>query len=384
MAQWRITPPPAGPRLPFLIFGLGLLVVAAASLSVPAEAAAPIPFQQRPANESCLACHSQPNMLLEVGGAQLLLSVYVTEFDASAHGAAGVACVDCHTDMRGYPHPDYPAQSLREMSLALYEATRPACQNCHREQATKALEGIHQRALEAGDLNAAVCADCHNPHYAGTFEQMERVAIPNTCARCHSQIFATYRASVHGLALIGTGNPDVPSCIDCHGVHNIEDPTTAFFRNETPQLCSRCHTDEAIMGKYGLSTAVLNTYVADFHGTTVTLFEEIAPDQPTNKPVCTDCHGVHNIRRVDDPQAGIAHKENLLSRCQRCHPDVTTENFTDAWLSHYVPSPEKYPLVYYVNLFYTIFIPAVLGGMTFYVVSDIVRRSIERRKGVKH
>ena len=34
----------------------------------------------------------------------------------------------------------------------------------------------------------------------------------------------------------------------------------------------------AIMDKYGISTQVLNTYVADFHGTTVTLFEKQSPD----------------------------------------------------------------------------------------------------------
>ena len=34
------------------------------------------------------------------------------------------------------------------------------------------------------------------------------------------------------------------------------------------------------MGKYGISTQVLNTYVADFHGTTVTLFEQVSPNTP--------------------------------------------------------------------------------------------------------
>ena len=42
---------------------------------------------------------------------------------------------------------------------------------------------------------------------------------------------------------------------------------------------------------------VLNTYVADFHGTTVVLFDKTFPDQPTNKPVCTDCHGFHDVAR---------------------------------------------------------------------------------------
>jgi hypothetical protein len=135
------------------------------------------------------------------------------------------------------------------------------------------------------------------------------------------------------------------------------------------------------MSKYGITTEVLNTYVADFHGTTVTLFEQVSPDTPTNKPVCTDCHGFHGITSVDDPTAGIAIKANLLIRCQRCHPSVTSESFTDAWMSHYVASPTKFPLVYYVNLFYKFFIPAVIGGMLVFVISDIIRRRLDARKG---
>ena len=128
---------------------------------------------------------------------------------------------------------------------------------------------------------------------------------------------------------------------------------------------------------------VLSTYVSDFHGTTVTLFEETNPNLPTNKPVCTDCHGVHDIASVDNPQTGIALKQNLLKRCQVCHPDATA-NFPDAWMSHYIPSPQHYAIVYYVDLFYKIFIPTVLGGMLLYVFTDIYRRFIARKKGGAH
>jgi hypothetical protein len=133
------------------------------------------------------------------------------------------------------------------------------------------------------------------------------------------------------------------------------------------------------MEPYGISTNVLNTYVADFHGTTVKMFDENFPDQPTNKPVCTDCHGVHDIPQPDDPTAGIAHKKNLLVKCQQCHPTATTETFTDSWLSHYEPSPKAFPIVYYINLFYLFFIPLVLGGMLFFVLTDIYRRYKNRR-----
>jgi predicted CXXCH cytochrome family protein len=321
-------------------------------------------------------------MATEIGGQPLALTINQTDFSASVHGGEKVACVDCHSNITSFPHPEVTASSPRDFSLEMY----PTCQQCHAEQYQRVLDSVHQKALAAGNNSAAVCTDCHNPHTqirmtdknTGNLLPEARLSIPDKCARCHSTIYDTYKTSVHGAAL-SQGNPDVPTCIDCHGVHNIQNPTTNTFRNSTPFLCAKCHTDNSIMGKYDISTNVLNTYVADFHGTTVKMFEENYPYQPTNKPVCTDCHGIHDIMKVDDPKAGIAFKKNLLVKCQQCHPNATTETFTDAWLSHYEPSPQVFPLVYYVNLFYKIFIPAVLGGMIFYVLTDIYRRFIAPR-----
>jgi hypothetical protein len=72
-------------------------------------------------------------------------------------------------------------------------------------------------------------------------------------------------------------------------------------------------------------------------------------------------------------------KENLLGTCQACHPGATS-NFTDSWLSHYQPSLEHFPVVYLVDLFYRIFIPAVLGFMLLFVFGDATRRLINRRR----
>lgn len=376
------------PRLRLLLWSAGLALLAAvlASLAGPSAgsataASASLAAAPQPANEDCLFCHSQPNMLLAVGEENILLSMDADAFGEGAHGKAQVACASCHTDITSFPHPDYPKSGLREFSFAIYKATQTACQGCHTEQAAKAMSGVHQQTLDAGNHNAALCADCHNPHYSEFTAGREEV--PDVCARCHSDIAATYKESVHGAALIDEGNLDVPNCIICHGNHDIIDPRTVEFRNDIPLLCARCHTDPKIMDKYGISTNVLNTYVADYHGTTVTLFEQNSPDLPTNKPVCIDCHGTHNISKTDNPQTGIALKENLLKKCQRCHPDASA-NFPDAWMSHYDASPEKFPLVYYVNLFYKFFIPVVIGGMLVFVVSDIIRRAIQRRKGAAH
>jgi predicted CXXCH cytochrome family protein len=369
-----------------LLWSAGLVFVAAtlAGISAGSVTAAPAPqtvAAPQAVNDECLFCHGKANMLTTVGEEKILLTIDQTAFAESAHGTNQVACTDCHIDVKGIPHPDYAKDGLREFDYSLYEATRTACQGCHEEQALNAMSGVHQQTLEAGNHNAAMCADCHNPHYAESAAGREEV--PDVCARCHSDIAATYKKSVHGAALIGEGNPDVPNCIVCHGNHNITDPRTVEFRNNIPLLCARCHTQASIMDKYGISTNVLNTYVSDYHGTTVTIFEQTSPDLPTNKPVCIDCHGTHNISRTDNPQTGIALKENLLVKCQRCHPDATA-NFPDAWMSHYDASPNKFPLVYYVNLFYKFFIPAVIGGMLVFVLTDIIRRAILRGKRGAH
>ena len=132
------------------------------------------------------------------------------------------------------------------------------------------------------------------------------------------------------------------------------------------------------MSKYGISTDVFDTYVADFHGTTVTLFEKQSPDAPSNKAVCYDCHGVHDIRATDDPEATVI-KENLLKTCQKCHPDATT-NFPASWTSHFQPSFEQQPLVASVNIFYLILIPGTIGFMLLVVFSDAGRSLINRVK----
>ena len=329
-------------------------------------------------DETCLECHGKPGLEMTLeNGETWELYVNPSDHTNSVHGESGYACVQCHRTVGDYPHPPFSAVDSRDATFQL----NTACQYCHTHQAELNQDGVHAQALKDGKREAAVCVDCHSAHsvqrifdpQTGEVLPEARLWIPQTCAKCHSAIYRKYHDSVHGAALTDEGNPDVPTCIDCHGVHNIADPTTAEFRLKSPDICANCHTDPGIMNKYGISTQVLDTYVADFHGTTQVLFEQQTPEQQFNKPVCYDCHGVHDIARTDDPQKGLLVRENLLGRCQVCHPDATI-NFPDAWLSHYIPSPEKYPIVYYVDLFYKFLIPTVIGGMGLLVVLDFSKK----------
>ena len=349
----------------FLFAAVSLLVVAlGVQAQGPGEDAAP--------NAECLACHGiEGREHITPSGEAIPLYVDGTTFEQSVHGQQDIPCTGCHTDITGYPHPAFTALNRRDYQLHRYEA----CKKCHAEQYEDTLDSMHTKALAGGNRDAAICTDCHGSHDV-TSPNVPREKISLTCSKCHSGIYEQYKESVHGAALLADGNPDVPTCIDCHGVHSIADPTTAQFRLKSPEVCGKCHRDTAIMSKYGISTDVFNTYVADFHGTTVTLFERQSPDQATNKAVCFDCHGVHDIKAVNDPEASVV-KENLLVTCQKCHPDADA-NFPASWTSHFIPDSKHEPLVYYVNLFYSIFIPGMIGFMIAFVSLDAIHRIWKR------
>lgn len=332
------------------------------------------PPPQEAENESCLACHSSPDLQVELDSGEILnLTVFAGAFSNSVHGMADIQCVDCHTEIEGYPHPPIEASTRRQYTINQYQT----CAGCHQQYFEETLDSVHQQALAGGNFNAAVCTDCHGAHDVRPAEQ-NRLAIVQTCRQCHTQLYDLYRGSVHGEALIGEGNPDVPICTDCHGVHEVRGPSVDNqFRLFSPQICADCHADEELMAEYDISTEVFETYVADFHGTTITLFQQLAPDQETNKAVCIDCHGAHNIVNPNNPQSSSI-KENMVRTCRKCHPDASTD-FPDAWLGHYSPSPQNAPIVYYVDLFYKFLIPTVLGGMAVFVIGDAGRRIIDRR-----
>lgn len=375
----------------FLVAGLAMLVIALGYAFSPVAAAAPLTgqsavAQSRPVaageNEACLVCHQNPQFSVTLGnGDTLELYVNPDEYGHSVHNERGLSCITCHVGFEPAMGHGLTFGSRREVTLRMNEV----CGQCHTTQASQEKDSAHAAARAVGKMEAAICTDCHTAHAvrplknlaSGQFLPGVRTWIAETCSKCHSAIYEKYRASVHGTALTDENNPDVPTCIDCHGVHIIEDPRTSTFRLNSPQLCAKCHTDEKKMKEYGLSTQVLETYVADFHGTTVTIFEQVAPDAATDKPVCYDCHGIHDIARVDDPKKGLQVRENLLMRCQACHPDANL-NFPDSWMSHYIPSPDKYPIVYYVNLFYKFLIPGVLVPMGILVIMDFTRLMINR------
>ena len=88
--------------------------------------------QPKPTNDDCLACHNDASM---VNGKE----VHGDAFKASIHGSM-FSCVDCHTDVKSIPH---------DAGLA-----KPKCITCHADEQKLYDNGIHGKALAAGQCES--------------------------------------------------------------------------------------------------------------------------------------------------------------------------------------------------------------------------------------
>jgi len=338
-----------------------------AFLSLPPGQAAPP--QAPPDVETCLSCHGDRAMSVVLpSGETRSLFVSLETFRASVHGNK-LSCTDCHQDMMSVPHEARPFKTLRDFTLAYYEQ----CKRCHFANYTKTLDSVHFKALERRDRMAPTCVDCHGAHDIAASHK-PKASLSQTCARCHQGVFEVYTKSVHGRFLEKTD--DVPGCTDCHKSHDVAGPRDGNWQKRTPELCSGCHANKALMEKYGISTAVANTYVADFHGMTASLQTSETPRETSVVALCTDCHGVHDIAKVNEPGSRVL-RANLVKTCARCH-EGASDNFPAAWMSHYEPTWEKAPLVYGVQLFYDVLIPFMVAGLLLQILLHFWRMVVNR------
>ncbi|HEX9759484.1 MAG TPA: cytochrome c3 family protein, partial [Candidatus Acidoferrales bacterium] len=117
------------------------------------------------------------------------------------------------------------------------------------------------------------------------------------------------------------------NCASCHGGNSsVEDmglsmSRAAGFRGkitraQIPALCASCHSDAAYMRQYNPSvrTDQLSQYKTSIHG------QRLARGD-TQVAVCTDCHGVHDLRPASDARSTV-HPLNVAATCSRCHSNA--------------------------------------------------------------
>ena len=190
--------------------------------------------------------------------------------------------------------------------------------------------GFHAQAIHNG-TKAATCLDCHTRNGDMTTilppsdpkSTINRANIAETCGKCHGdksvmqgsgisdRPFLSYRESVHAKAM-ARGNSSAAVCTDCHNSHDIKPASnsqSSIAKVNIPSTCGKCHRTEA------------NEFVRSVHGQAVARGVSRAP-------VCTDCHGIHNITMPFDQSTATATTAVATDSCAKCHEGVTlTQEF---------------------------------------------------------
>jgi len=240
-------------------------------------------------DEICLACHGQPGFK---SGAGKSIFVDPAKHAAGVHGI--LSCQDCHTAIRGYPHPA--------------KIPRVECAKCHAAQASDVNQGVH------GLLGSASCQSCHgDPHLVRPAAQVA----PAKCAECHAQEVKDLQESVHGQAA-KAGDPFAPACASCHGpAHKIlaaSDPSSMVARKNLADTCAACHANKDFLARHNFVLAhPVEQYKQSVHARAVAAGQEAA--------TCSSCHGSHAVFSPRDSRSKINHW-NIAATCGQCHADI--------------------------------------------------------------
>jgi hypothetical protein len=222
---------------------------------------------------------------------------------------------------------------------------KASCATCHDDIAGKYHDSIHAWAKEKAGLTAAApsCVDCHGKHdiqpHTSDASRVYREQIPATCGGCHQGIRLKYEASIHAAAL-KKDSAKAPVCIDCHTTHAIARTDTDAWRLSVTSECGTCHDK------------VVESFRRTFHGKVTELgFTRVA--------ACADCHGAHDILPPSNP-ASMVSKGKLVETCGRCHQGA------NARFVEYDPHPDpriyaRGKVLWWANKFYWLLIPGCFG-----------------------
>lgn len=216
------------------------------------------------------------------------------------------SCVVCHTSQQ---------DARLSRPAALFSP-----QDVHRER------GFMCADCHGGDAAATDKTHAHDPSHG--FKGAPRgLAVITTCARCHSDAAfmrqfaprqrvdqqAEYATSVHGK-LLATGDPNVATCVSCHGAHGIRrvnDAKSPVFPLNVATTCAACHASAEHMQAYRLSggSPLPTNQLADYQKSVH--YRALTKGNDLSAPTCNDCHGNHGAA---PPGVGA-----VVNVCGTCH-----------------------------------------------------------------
>ncbi|MCA9436232.1 MAG: cytochrome c3 family protein [Candidatus Omnitrophica bacterium] len=375
----------------------------------------------------CMACHGDPG---ELPSGHNHLLVTMDRFEGGPHD--GMACVDCHDSIQSLPHAEELASvncaschdsSVDEVAASIHAGVHPpggkgssSCVGCHGDHTVEWMEGrtpketgekairmclrchgepqldmtpeerkfstgkaflssVHYHELRTGNPDAPSCLDCHGSHgilpRTDAMSTIHPAKTAETCGQCHTQIAETFMASVHGQSL-ANGYREAPDCTSCHRSHNtprVDDSDSVTSPAHVSQLCSSCHSSPVVTEKFeNLSAKQPATFFDSIHG----LAGQLGNLEAAN---CTSCHGVHDIFASTDNRSKV-HPFHVLETCQTCHPGAGP-NFVDGKV-HVSLASAPTPMLLSVKTLYFVLIVMTLGFMILHNGLVIFRHVLDR------
>jgi cytochrome b subunit of formate dehydrogenase len=263
------------------------------------------------ANSDCLACHSDRSLSMERGGKHVSITVDEGVLSKSAH--ASLRCVSCHV---GFDPGNIPHRA---------QIGHVKCLSCHKESPAKHV--FHPQlaqALNKQETPDISCQDCHGSHgilpVKAPGSKFSEATITSFCGDCHGDVREAYQASAHGRAL-ALGVKGAPTCLACHrseitSVTGIRD--SLQFKREQEKVCLSCHLDNPeVKAKTAPSAGFIAAYEKSVHGAALTKGNPSAAN-------CIDCHGSHEMKKGIEPTS-LVYKENIPRTCGKCHGQISVE-----------------------------------------------------------
>ncbi len=254
---------------------------------------------------TCLGCHSN--------------KFSAASYAASVHGKN--ACTSCHVEIIDL------AKHLRGET----KINKVHCERCHKKETAEHYNSVHVQ-------KGVTCANCHTDVHTHNYWKKDKRKVIAKCIQCHDAE-KIYQMSVHGKA-ITAGNMDSAACNDCHNLHEIR-PLIKGSREERDfhtKVCMKCHSDQALMKKNGVTNVAVKTYMESYHGKNYRL------GFPEKVAGCADCHTGHSILPVADPKSSV-NPQNMVTMCAKCHPKATP--LFAKFYSHGSHDRQKYPILFY-------------------------------------
>ncbi len=175
----------------------GPAVFLAAALSFAALSARPFAAPQD-GDRTCFVCHGDEELVSAAGKP---VFVRAQDYADSVHGRAGVGCIGCHADLKGFEDFPHPA------GLKAVE-----CAGCHADYARTSPGGVHGTSSPRLAAKPVLCKDCHGYHDALTSSDprssVHAPRRPATCGKCHEGAGGNFsRGRVHELASTAGRSP---------------------------------------------------------------------------------------------------------------------------------------------------------------------------------